>query len=162
MKYAVILLLLFSHNICLAQCASCGSQSSSYYSMYDGPIYSEYGANTRLREDTFVSSNENFVRINDISLAEENAKANNKTLLLIFTADWCKYCVPLKQQVQLNIDTVNKKFVVCYVDFDKNKDLAKKYNIRSLPSSVFVKDNGERRTIMGFSNFSSYKNYLGL
>ena len=158
MKYIFIVLLLFLQAPCFAQCDIFSQYSTRYASKQDGISPK---SSTKIINVNFFA-NENIENIDDIALAEQNAKDNNKTLLLIFTADWCKYCVPLKQQVQSNIEIVNQKFVVCYVDFDKNKDLAAKYSVRSLPASVFIKDNGERKTILGFSSFLTYRKHLGL
>lgn len=161
MKYIIILLFasLFC-NTCFAQCSSCGSYSSGFSSGYTYRVNTQYM--TSINESIYDSNIVTMVRITDLSEAEKNAKDNNKTLLLVFTADWCKYCKPLKAEMEKNMAEINRKFVVCYINFDNNKDLARKYNIESLPSSVFIKENGEKRTIMGFGSFQSYKKHLGL
>lgn len=161
MKYIIALLFAsLLSNACFAQCSSCGQYSSGFSSGYTYQINTEYNApqNDSIYDSNFVT----MVKITDLSIAEKNAKDNNKTLLLIFTADWCRYCKPLKAAMEKNMEEINKKFVVCYINFDNNKDLARKYGIESLPSSVFIKDNGEKRTIMGFGSFQTYKKHLGL
>jgi thioredoxin-like negative regulator of GroEL len=161
MRYIITLLLCFLYieNTSFAQCASCNA-SSGFNSYYGNNFYVEYASQPQ--NNILQNRDSDLVQIKDIEIAIQNAKDNNKALLLIFVADWCKYCQPLKSAVQNNIDEINKKFVVCYVDFDSHADLAKKYNIKALPSSVFVKSNGDRRTIRGFGNFQSYKQHLEL
>ena len=60
----------------------------------------------------------------------------NKKLILVFGADWCPYCRILKK----DIDKITgfKKYIVCFIDSDKNKELVQKYRIKGLPTSVIV------------------------
>jgi thioredoxin 1 len=102
------------------------------------------------------------IYITDIVVAEEQAKETKTKLLLIFSADWCKYCGPLKDSLDKNIDLVNTKYTVCYIDFDDHRDLASKYNIRSIPATIIINDNNTFTKVIGFSNFDRYKNLLGL
>lgn len=64
------------------------------------------------------------------------SKKYNKRLVLVFGADWCPYCRILKKDID-NI-TEFKKYIVCFIDTDKNKELVQKYRIKGLPTSVIV------------------------
>jgi thioredoxin 1 len=95
--------------------------------------------------------------ITDIKVAEQHAQENDKQLILIFTAPWCQYCQPLKKQVMDNMEDINEQgWVVCFVDYDSNKNVAKKYGVTKLPTSVFL--NGEKRsTQVGYSNYQGFE-----
>lgn len=102
------------------------------------------------------------VYIDNIEIAQEYAEENEKTLLLIFTADWCKYCKPLHDAIEANQDLVNEKYVVCYIDFDKNKDLVRKYNVGAIPATIIIRENNLITKIIGFSSFPNYRQKIGL
>lgn len=100
------------------------------------------------------------VIINDLIIATQQAEETDTKLLLVFTADWCQYCVYLKDDLMKNMDMVNEKYTVCFVDYDTNKDLVQKYGVNRIPVSIIVEDKVKRT---GYSrNFSNYRNFLGL
>jgi thioredoxin-like negative regulator of GroEL len=65
---------------------------------------------------------------------------NNNAILLYFGATWCGPCVQLKQKL-CEEDTIKEMplIKVCYIDIDKNEDIAELYKISSLPTQIFVK-----------------------
>lgn len=103
------------------------------------------------------------IYIDDISVAEQEAKETDKKLLLIFGADWCKYCVVLKNDLDKQLDTVTEYYVVCHVDYDTNKELVRKYRVNGgIPYSVVINKDGSIKTKLGYSGFSGYRTWLGL
>ena len=59
-----------------------------------------------------------------------------------------------------NIEQI-EGYTVCYVDFDTQKDLVRKYSVSSIPKSVVL--NGDSiKTKVGYRNFDNYKLWLGL
>lgn len=108
-----------------------------------------------------IYANEN-VYINDVSVAQKYADENDKTLMIVFTADWCKYCKPLHDELENNIALVNEKYVICYVDFDDNPKLVQKYRVGAIPATIIVKPNNTYIKITGFSNFNNYRQKIDL
>jgi thioredoxin-related protein len=109
-------------------------------------------------EKTFAEE----VIINDIAIAQQEAKETNTKLLLVFTADWCKYCTYLKNDLMANIDTVNEKYTVCFIDFDSNPELARKYKVTSIPVSVAFDEDVYYKKVGYGRNFLSYMGFLKL
>ena len=101
------------------------------------------------------------VVIDNIGIATKQAKETNTEILLVFTADWCRYCVYLKNDLMKSMEQINSKYTVCFVDYDSNRDLARRYNVSSLPSSVILKEKTYKK-MTGYSNFTSYKDFLSL
>lgn len=55
--------------------------------------------------------------------------------ILKFSANWCKPCTQLQKQIdELVIDT--EIFTIEYYDIEEWPDLAKEYNIRSIPTLI--------------------------
>jgi thioredoxin-related protein len=96
----------------------------------------------------------------DYKKAQEEAKANQKLVLLDFTgSDWCGFCFQLDKailsQPQFK-DYASKNLVLVEVDFPRrksqsletkkqNQELAERYQIEGFPTLVVL--NGEGKTI---------------
>lgn len=72
------------------------------------------------------------------------AKENTKTLL-IFGANWCKYCVMAKNDMNNDkeLSEIVKNYEIINVDFDKDKDLIEGYEIKSIPTFIIFQDGKE-------------------
>ncbi|MCI5643217.1 MAG: thioredoxin family protein, partial [Peptoniphilus sp.] len=71
----------------------------------------------------------------------------------IFGADRCSHCEPLMEVMQVLLEEEFKEVSCYYMDLDKNKDFAEKYEIFQLPRVSFYKD-GEK--VHEFTGEKSY------
>ena len=63
-------------------------------------------------------------------------------MILYFTADWCNPCKQTKPIVEeLNREQIMAKFFI--IDVDSEIEMAKDFEIRSVPTFVVMKDNIE-------------------
>jgi len=68
--------------------------------------------------------------------------------VLYFTADWCSPCKKVKPIVEeLNKDQLNIKFVI--IDVDIEIEMVKKFEIRSVPTFILIKDGIEINRLTG-------------
>ena len=77
--------------------------------------------------------------INDMGSFNEIINGNTP-VLVDFYADWCAPCkmmAPIMQQVSREMEG---KVKVIKVDVDKNEDVARKYQIRSIPTMILFKN----------------------
>jgi thioredoxin 1 len=104
------------------------------------------------------------VIISSVDTAKQASLEEDKPLLLIFSADWCKPCKNLHDDIDANLEEVASKYIVCHVDYDTNKELARKYGVTAIPNTVILRKNDFFRINqkLGYSNYSSYKRWLGL
>jgi len=75
------------------------------------------------------------------------AKQEGKKIFVHFYADWCAYCEKMENETLKNsavIDYLNQNFIPVRVNSDKDRDLARNYYIRGLPSTWFVSETGEK------------------
>lgn len=75
------------------------------------------------------------------------AKQEGKKMFVHFYANWCAYCKKMENETLKNsavIDSLNQDFIPVRVNSDKDRDLARKFYIRGLPSTWFVSETGEK------------------
>ncbi|PIE63619.1 MAG: hypothetical protein CSA26_12085, partial [Desulfobacterales bacterium] len=75
------------------------------------------------------------IQWNPYSRGLELAAAREKPVFLYFHADWCSYCKKLKQTTFADagvIQALNENFVSVSVDVDKERNLARDWNVRGL------------------------------
>ena len=79
----------------------------------------------------------NIIQGNDISFLE-----NKKSLsLFYFTASWCGPCkriFPLMDKLSKGLDST--KINIYKVDIDENDEISTKYDIKSVPTFILIKD----------------------
>jgi thioredoxin-related protein len=74
-------------------------------------------------------------------------KSDNKKIMVNFYADWCGYCTKMEKETFAAAkvaDYLNANFISIRINSDKNKQLAKGYNVTGLPSTWFLAENGDR------------------
>ena len=58
---------------------------------------------------------------------------------IYFTATWCGPCQSFKP---IMAEVMNEGHSVRILDIDKNEELAREYNVKSVPTTVIEKDGG--------------------
>ncbi len=74
------------------------------------------------------------------------AQSENKKIFLHFRADWCTYCRTMENKTFTDTDIIaflNTNFINIKVDVDREKSLARKYNIQPLPDTWFLTETGD-------------------
>lgn len=72
--------------------------------------------------------------------------SENKKLFISFYADWCKFCKTMDQQTFQDasiISYLSSHFISVKVDVEREKSVARKYNINPLPDSWFLSEKGD-------------------
>jgi thioredoxin-related protein len=87
-----------------------------------------------------------------ISINTVCAFDNKKPTLIIFHADWCKYCDVAKKDIDNdpNLSEEVKKYDVVLANFDVDKDLVEGYHIKTIPTFVIV-DGRKTRFKVGYT-----------
>lgn len=87
---------------------------------------------------------------------EQAIKNADRNVLVVFGTDWCSHCVRLKKDIKsLNLDD----YVVCVVDADENKEIARKNKVSSYPTSVIFSEGKEIARKKGYTK-GDYQGWL--
>lgn len=81
------------------------------------------------------------VWFDDLNAAHKISLKQNKPMLVVFSADWCGYCRKLRKTTLSDpklAGYVNAAFVPVYLDFDRQKKVAKILGVRSIPCSIIL------------------------
>lgn len=86
-----------------------------------------------------------------------------KPVLVYFAADWCQWCQKMKSEV-LDLPEVKeamKGYVVVFVNVDRNRDIAKKFRVTTLPSYLITNQKEEKvKFSSGYKNAQDFINWL--
>lgn len=101
--------------------------------------------------------------VESLDKAQQIAKKKNRVLMVDFWAEWCGPCKQMLNTTYKDKAVVarSKKFVPVLVDFDKNADLAKKYEVEALPTVLFLDSRGEK-ILLRVEGYRSASEFLKL
>jgi len=81
----------------------------------------------------------------DLNSAFEESKKTSETVFVYFYAEWCSACIVFEEntlsdpEVQ---DKLSENYISVKIDIDKNPQLASDYKIYSIPTLIFLSQNG--------------------
>lgn len=67
-------------------------------------------------------------------------------ILIEFYANWCGPCKSMMSE----LEKIKDKIKIIKIDVDKNRDIAKKYGVMTLPTIIYVKKDGIIKKNTGF------------
>ena len=77
---------------------------------------------------------------------------SGKPFVLDFYADWCGPCQMLLPTVEMLAEEFEGKVEILKVDVDKQRDLASKFKVKSIPALFFLKSNIVKASIKGMAS----------
>lgn len=86
----------------------------------------------------------------------DQAKKQNKLVLIFGKAEWCHWCQQMKKEVYTNDDViqqVNSHYIAVYVDIDNDAAVANHYQISGVPTTIIM--NGDRQVLKSESGYLS-------
>lgn len=89
----------------------------------------------------------------------EDFISNNKLVIIDFYADWCSPCKmysPIFESVSSNYKEI--KFVKCNID--EGKRVAVRFGVRSIPTTIIIKDKEVTSSMSGFMTEEQLKNFV--
>jgi thioredoxin 1 len=98
--------------------------------------------------------------------AEFDALLSAESLFVVdCTATWCGPCKLIAPLIDQLADAYAERVKVLKLDLDSNKDVAKRYGIRSIPAVMFFSGGDVAETLVGAKKYEDYSatldKYLG-
>jgi thioredoxin 1 len=87
-----------------------------------------------------------YMMVNDE--ATEQEFLNDDKAIVLFTATWCGPCKAIKPLYQ-KLSNVNSDVKFYVVDVDEREEITKKFNIRSMPTFITLKNGKVINTCIG-------------
>lgn len=82
---------------------------------------------------------------------------SGKPFVLDFYADWCGPCQSLLPTVEKLSKEFEGEVVIAKVDVDKQRDLAQKFQVRSIPALFFMQNNQIKSSHKGMTSESTLR-----
>ena len=115
-----------------------------------------YGGNDKKGTVTELNSESFKTTVYDIT-KEGLDYLGKKPAIVDFTATWCGPCKRLSPILEELAKEYKGKIVIYKVDVDKCEDLARAFNISSIPALLFIPMEGEPEMIVGLRSKEAYK-----
>jgi thioredoxin 1 len=84
------------------------------------------------------------------------------TVLVDFWAPWCAPCKMIAPSLNEIAEEESDTITIAKVNVDQNKELAQKYQIRSIPTLIVFKNGKEQKRIMGVKSKKVILKELGI
>ncbi|MGJ3245095.1 MAG: thioredoxin [Elainellaceae cyanobacterium] len=89
--------------------------------------------------------------------AEFDALLSAESLFVVdCTATWCGPCKMIAPMIDQLADEYGDRAKVFKLDLDSNKEVAKRYGIRSIPAVIFFSQGDVAETLVGAKQYEEY------
>lgn len=96
--------------------------------------------------------------LTDLDIAIRLSSETKQNLVIIFSTSWCGHCRILKNDFP-KIQGFDDK-IVCILDSDVEKKIARKFKVKGLPTSVMLNPNGEEVSRIAGYEKEAYERWL--
>lgn len=80
--------------------------------------------------------------------------------VLMFSADWCKYCQIAKKDLLANDGEV-AGWNVEVIDTDVSREMVQQYRVKSLPTFIYLNDAGEEvDRVVGYKGYNRLRRWV--
>jgi len=101
----------------------------------------------------------------DLNEAHQQAVLENRPMLLVFDADWCKYCDKMDEATFKDSSVanyVNEKFVPVHLNLADNMKIAEILEIDRIPCTIALSPRADLLgRVVGYVNTVQYRETLG-
>ena len=74
----------------------------------------------------------------------------DKPVLVDFWAPWCGPCKMVTPEVEAVAEVYAGKALVCKVNIDEQQQIASRFNVKSIPTLIIIKDGKEVNRVVGY------------
>ena len=97
--------------------------------------------------------------------AKKIAKKENKSMAIIFGANWCVWCQKFEHDTLTSSRSIAAidyhNIIVVKINVDKNQSVAEKYGVKSIPCTILMdKNENEIKRKVGYMNVRDFISWL--
>jgi len=85
---------------------------------------------------------------------------SDKIIVIDFWAEWCGPCKSFGPVFEKLQEEYSDDFIFAKVNVDENGDIARRFGITGIPTTVFVRNDNLINKVVGLMNYNSMKNIL--
>lgn len=78
-----------------------------------------------------------------VALSQDILEKSTKPIVIKAFATWCPHCAKMKPLFDNLEKELGKKYIFAEFDVDESEELTKQFNVKSLPTFIFLKDKNE-------------------
>lgn len=113
----------------------------------------------------FQTQPQNILWQTDLNAAHQDSVLENKPMLIVFDADWCKYCEKMNDKTFSDSSVtsyVNDKFVPVHLDLEKHQKIAEILEVERIPCTIALSPRADLLgRVVGYVNTVQYRETLG-
>ncbi|MBL6706072.1 MAG: thioredoxin family protein [Planctomycetaceae bacterium] len=100
----------------------------------------------------------------DLNEAHQQSVLENRPMLLVFDADWCRYCDKMEKATFMDssvVTYVNEKFVPVHLDLAGNMKIAEILEVERIPCTIALSPRADLLgRVVGYVNTVQYRETL--
>ncbi|CAN2040416.1 hypothetical protein GMMP15_1710003 [Candidatus Magnetomoraceae bacterium gMMP-15] len=98
--------------------------------------------------------------VRDYNQGIKMASETGKPVMIFFTASWCSWCRKMVSDIFSKDDVamLSEKLINIYIDVDKDQNIAIKYQVRGVPTVLFLDSGGQ--IIMEYSGQRTAQDFI--
>jgi len=77
--------------------------------------------------------------------------------ILQFSADWCGPCKMMKPKLKSFAEEMGDRIDLELINVDENAELTAKYEVKNIPTFIFIKDDEVVKRLIGAAPISQFK-----
>ena len=101
----------------------------------------------------------------NLNAAHQNSVLENKPMLIVFDANWCKYCEKMNDKTFNDSSVsgyVNEKFVPVHLNLEDNQKIAEILEVERIPCTIALSPRADLLgRVVGYVNTVQYRETLG-
>ena len=101
----------------------------------------------------------------DLNAAHQDSVLENKPMLIVFDADWCKYCEKMNDKTFNDSSVanyVNDKFVPVHLNLEEHHKIAEILEVERIPCTIALSPRADLLgRVVGYVNTVQYRETLG-